>query len=244
MSHGTITYDKERVHFNLGRLKTHGQTFEVVVDPDLAIAFKESLHSKNADAIDIQDVLKSEEIFSDASQGVFAPESEFMEIFSTEDVLEIAKQILTKGEIQITAEHRSKIRDMKKKKIIDIIHREAIDPRTNLPHPPNRIEAAIDDSKAKIDEYKKAEDQVKDVVHAINAILPIKFDHKRIVVTVYSDDAKKMYGFFNKWNKQNEAWNDDGSLTVTVEIPAGLQNEFFDELNGMTHGGNETKIIE
>jgi len=29
-----------------------------------------------------------------------------------------------------------------------------------------------------------------------------------------------------------------------VEIPAGLQGEFFDKLNKLTSGNNETKIIE
>jgi len=34
----------------------------------------------------------------------------------------------------------------------------------------------------------------------------------------------------------------DGSWHAVVEIPAGLQNEFFDELNKETHGNIHTKI--
>ncbi|MFC2136136.1 SBDS family ribosome assembly factor, partial [Bacteroidota bacterium] len=42
---------------------------------------------------------------------------------------------------------------------------------------------------------------------------------------------------------KKEQWMNDGSWFAVVEIPAGLQNEFFDELNKETHGNIETKII-
>lgn len=238
-----LTFDKERVSFNLARLKTHGQNFEIVVDPDLAVSFKERQSAGRPTDIDIRDILKSEEIFNDASQGKLAPEHLFKEIFNTEDVLGIALQILKKGEIQITAEHRAKVREQKKKKIIEIIHRNGIDPRSGLPHPIARLDSAIEQAKVKIDEFQKAEDQVNDVVHQLNPIIPIKFEKKKVLVKVFPEHAARIYGFFKRWNILTENWNSDGSLSVTVEIPAGLQNEFFDKLNSMTQGGNETKIL-
>ncbi|MFP4112200.1 MAG: ribosome assembly factor SBDS [Candidatus Woesearchaeota archaeon] len=247
MSQGHITYDKERVSFNLARLKAHGMVFEVVVDPDLAIDYKEKImRAKDASSVDpsITEVLKSEHVFADASKGVLAPEYEFENVFGSTDVLEIAKRIIKEGEIQITAEHRSKLREKKKNRILDIIHRNAIDPKSGLPHPVARIDSALEEAKVKVDEFKKAEDQIDSIVKKINVILPLKFDKKKISVTVFSEHAAKLYGFFKKWNIIDESWNSDGSLTVLVEVPAGLQEEFFDELNDLTQGGNETKIIE
>jgi len=41
-----------------------------------------------------------------------------------------------------------------------------------------------------------------------------------------------------------DEWGDDGSWRAVVEIPAGMQAEFFDMLNKKTHGNIETKILK
>ena len=40
-----------------------------------------------------------------------------------------------------------------------------------------------------------------------------------------------------------EEWQKDGSWIGLVEIPAGIQGEFFDMLNKKTHGNVQTKIL-
>jgi ribosome maturation protein SDO1 len=41
-----------------------------------------------------------------------------------------------------------------------------------------------------------------------------------------------------------EEWQSDGSWIGLVEIPAGLQVEFYDKLNARTKGNVEIKTIE
>jgi ribosome maturation protein Sdo1 len=43
------------------------------------------------------------------------------------------------------------------------------------------------------------------------------------------------YGIINEY-KEKEDWLPDGSLKVIVNIPVGLQMEFYDKLNAITHG--------
>ena len=112
---GRQTMDHERVSFNLARLKKGGINFEVAVDPDLAIDLK------NGKDVDIKDIIKSEEIFSDVKKGLFAPEKEINKLFNTTNALDVAKIIIKEGVIQLTEEYRSKVRAEKKKKIIAII---------------------------------------------------------------------------------------------------------------------------
>ena len=52
------------------------------------------------------------------------------------------------------------------------------------------------------------------------------------------------YGFVKEHKMMKEEWGSDGSLIAVVEIPAGLQGDFFDKLNKLTSGNNETKIVE
>jgi len=188
MTKGQQLFDHQKISINVARLKTHGENFEIVVDPDLAVDFK---HGKE---VEIRELLKAEEIFVDANKGLHAGEGELNNIFNTTDVLEIAKKILDDGEIQLTAEHRDKVRADKRKRIINIIHVNGIDPKTKLPHPVQRLENAFAEGKIHIDEFKKAEDQVTEIVKQLTPILPIRFAKKSIQLIVPSEHATKLYG--------------------------------------------------
>ncbi len=230
---------RERAKFNVARLKTCGEIFEVAINPELAASYRDG---KN---VEIREVLLSEKIFSDAHKGLSAPEHMLHQIFKTTDPIEISKEILKKGEIQLTEEYREGLREEKRKRIIDIIHRNSIDPQTNLPHPPQRIERALAEAKGlRIDEHKPAEDQVRDIVKKLTPILPIRFETRQISVKVPAQFAAKSYATFKNFGKiLKDEWQNDGSLIVVIELPAGIQQDFFDEINKLTHGNCETKII-
>lgn len=250
MADHNMTFDKEKVSFNLARLKTNGETLELVVDPDMAVEYKTALKARKekdmpeVGELDISEVVKSEEVFHDASRGQLASEHFIEEVFGSSDFTKIAEKILTEGEIQLTAEHRKQLRDAKKKKIIQIIHRNAVDPTTGLPHPENRIETALDNTHFKIEEYKKAEDHIEDALHALRPIIPIKFDTKKIELKIFAEYAAKVYGDLRRNKVLKENWNNDGSLTMVIEVPAGIRVEFVDKVNSMTHGNVEVHILE
>jgi ribosome maturation protein SDO1 len=236
---GRKTFEKEHFQINIARLKKGGETFEINIEPDLAIEFKEG------NKVDFEDILKSQDIFADAKEGKLASEETMKTVFGTNNSLEVAKIILDKGDIQLTAEHRAKVRERKKKKLINIIYRNAIDPKTNMPHPIQRIENAFEEAKIKFEEFKSVEDQVKDVVKKLQVILPIKFDHKKIEIKLDAAHSHVIYELAKKYGKLVENnWLNDGSWFGVIEIPAGLQNEFFDDLNNKTHGGAITKLID
>ena len=52
----------------------------------------------------------------------------------------------------------------KRKQVIDYICHQAVDPKTNLPHPPMRIENAMEQIRYPIDPYKSVEEQARDII--------------------------------------------------------------------------------
>jgi ribosome maturation protein SDO1 len=42
---------------------------------------------------------------------------------------------------------------------------------------------------------------------------------------------------------KQEQWLNDGSWAAVVEVPAGIQAEFFDKLNELTSGEAQTKVL-
>ncbi len=238
---GQAIYDRDdkQLQFNLARLKKGGKSFEIVIDADQAVDFKEGK------VVDIKDVLKSENIFNDAKKGLLASENDIKKIFETDNLLNVAEFIIKHGEIQLTAEHRKKLREQKRNKIIEIIHKNGVDPRTHLPHPTARIEAAMEEAKVNIEEFKRAEEQVDDVLDKLRPILPIRFEVDEIAIKIPSEYATKTYSVVKSSAKIiREEWLNSGDWVCVVEMPAGIREDFFNRINKATKGNVETKIIK
>ncbi|WP_297494781.1 ribosome assembly factor SBDS [Thermococcus sp.] len=223
----------------IARLKTHGETFEILVDPYLARNFKEGKE------VPIEEILATPYVFKDAHKGDKASEHEMEKIFGTSDPYEVAKIILQKGEVQLTAEQRRQMLEEKKRYIATIIHRHAVDPRTGYPHPVDRILRAMEEAGVHIDLFKDAETQVPKVIKAIRLLLPIKLEVKIIAVKIPGDYVGKAYGEVRKFGTiKREEWGSDGSWMFLIEIPGGVEEEFYEKLNALTKGTAVTKLIE
>lgn len=221
----------------VAKLDKEGSHFEILVDADKA------LELKKGKSVSIWDVVAVDEVFKDVKKGMKASTNDVERIFGKVPVDEIFLKIIKDGHVPLTAKHMAAEREEKKKKLIAIIHRNGVDPRTGIPHPPQRIEAAFEEAKVKIDETKSAEQQLDDVLKKVKIILPIKFEIREIEVIIPVKYANHSFNILKKYNTQKEEWLADGSLRAVVEIPAGITDEFFSELNKATHGEVETKVL-
>ncbi len=222
----------------VARYEHAGHRFEILVDPD---AIDDIKAGKITNVVDYMVI---DEIFKDAHKGDRASEELIKEVFGTTDVNEVARQIILKGQVQLTTEQRRKMLEEKKKRIVMEIARNAINPQTGAPHPPQRIELAMEEAKVHIDPLKSVEEQVPMVLKALRPIIPIRFEKVKIAVKVSGDMYGKIYGELSKRGTLlQEEWQKDGSWIGVVEIPAGMQGEFLDMLNKKTHGNVQTKIL-
>ncbi|MDD9953150.1 MAG: ribosome assembly factor SBDS [Candidatus Woesearchaeota archaeon] len=230
--------EKERVAWNLAKLKKGGELFEVVVDPDAAVAFKRGTG-------DIQDCLKAEKIFFDAQRGLHAGEEHMQTVFGTTNVQEIATKIIKEGELQLSAEHRARMRDAKYKQIVSKIQAYAVDPKTGIPHPATRIELAMQEAKIRVDEKQDVESQITTIVKQLQPIIPIKLETVTLQVHLPQQYGQKLFGSLERHGtvKKTE-WLEDGGLLAWVELPAGLQAEMAEDLGKKTHGAAEIQKVD
>jgi ribosome maturation protein SDO1 len=135
-----------------------GNVFEILVNADLAYEY---ITGKRSDPLV---VLEAEDIFKDSRKGERQSEDKIKKAFGTTDLAKVADMILKHGEVPITTEQRNRLIEEKRKQIIDIIARNSIDPRTNAPNPPLRIENAMREGKVSIDPFKGATEQIDDIV--------------------------------------------------------------------------------
>ncbi|MEW5955501.1 MAG: ribosome assembly factor SBDS [Candidatus Micrarchaeota archaeon] len=221
----------------IARLEKGGEKFELLVDSKLAYDYKTGARKE------LSNVLVAEEVFKDAKKGERHTSTALTKAFGTTDVYKIAEVIFRDGEVQLTTEQRRKLFEEKRLKVIALIARNAIDPRTKAPHPPQRIEAAMEQAKIHVDAFKPAEEQMPAIVDKIREIIPISMEKAKIAVKISAEHAPRAYGMLKEYGLSREEWGNDGSLTCVCEMPAGMQGEFFDRLNKLTSGQVQTKIL-
>ncbi len=249
----------------IGRIQKGGRSFEMLLDPEKAWEAKKLIREEiskrlqagaeksrltaaellkdNRFSLDL--IFESFKVFEDLKRGKSASNGDMENVFETTDGMTIAACILLDGDIQWTKAQREEERDKKIKQIINLISKNAVNPQNNKPHPPQRIEKAIEESKAKIDIMKSAEEQVDDIVKQLLTVLPIKMEQVELAIKIPASFTAKGYNIVAQSAQiKKEEWQSDGSWVSVITLPAGLQLELLDKLNKLTHGRVQTKVIK
>jgi ribosome maturation protein SDO1 len=187
----------------------NGDKFELLVKPDPALEYKMGKRT------DISSVLVSDEIYSDANKGSRASSEKMMKHFKTTDSADVAKQILARGELNLTTDQRRKMVEEKKRQVVQLINRTFVDPKTHLPHPIVRIEAAMEEVRVPIDP---------------------------LTVTVPPQFAAQSYSILKSTGDlRSEEWLADGSLKAVLDMNASIRGQFLDRLGAVTKGSAQVK---
>lgn len=221
------------------RLNVFGKRYEILVDPIKALEFKRGVK------INMEDILAYPAIYRDVRSTECVPEQELQKVFGTTDVFKIAEKIIKEGELQLTTEQRRQMVEQKKNQIANIIAKKGINPQTNTPHPPQRIMNAMEKAGVNVDPFVDAELQIEKVLKEIKALIPIKFQKVTLQIKVLPQYSGKIYSILKSSGTiKGEQWLSDGSLQISLEILAGIQNELFQKISSITHGQFESKIIK
>jgi ribosome maturation protein SDO1 len=223
----------------VARWETGGSRFEVLVDP---LAVQEL---KDGKTIDLRERLALDQVFKDVKKGDKISEEHLEKVFHTRDFVEIARQIILKGEVQVTTEQRHALAESKRRQIVAHIARHAMNPQTGAPHPPARIEAAMVEAKVHVDPFRPADPQIQEIIEKLRPLLPIRIDQVRVKIRIPAQHYPKVIGELKALGKlSDEQWGSDGSWSGILEIPAGVQTELSEKLNARTKGSAETALVK
>jgi len=225
--------------YTVARITHEGEHFEVLVKPEPALSYRLGKITS------VSEVLVTDTIFTDASKGTKPSEDKLKKAFGITDTVKIASIILKRGTLQLTTEQRRQLIEDKRKRIVSFISRQCVDPRTNLPHPPLRIEQAMEQIHYSIDPFKEVEEQAREIIKLLRPILPLKMEQVSVTVRIPPEYASKVYGTVKGFGTiKREEWRADGSWFAIVELPAGLYGPFLEKLGEMTRGNLEAKLVE
>ena len=215
------------------RIKLNGKNFEILVDLDEALKVQKGQG-------DIMSAVMSREVYYDLHKGTKVSQLDMTSAFSTTDFYEVCKKIIEKGEVQKTQDFRDSEREAKIKQVVNLILRNCVD-QNGRPYTEERIKRAIDEAKTTIDN-RPAEQQLVPIVESLKKIIPIKIEVKRVKLTIPAQYTGQVYGLLKDF-KESEEWLANGSLQAVLSIPSGMQIDFYDKLNNITHGVIQSEDI-
>ena len=216
-----------------------GDKFELLVKPDPAFDYKSGKLSE------ISKILISEEIYTDSNKGTRATNEKLNQVFKTTDPAKIAEIIMKKGELNLTTEQRKKMTSEKRKQLVTFIAKTYVDPRSHLPHPPLRIEQALDDGRISIDPFKNIDEQVKEVVEKLRPIIPLKSENIILEISVPAQFVAQSYTVLKSTGTlKKEDWQTNGSLKAILEIPAAARPHVIDRLGSITKGTATVEVVK
>ena len=218
----------------LARIKKAGKNFEIIVDLDNALSFKKG-QSSYIEA-------EGDKIFSDSKKGNVASTADLQSSFGTADLNEVVAKIVKEGEVLVTQEFRDEEREKKIKQVVDFLAVNSVDPKTGNPHTPLRIKSALEQAHVNIKNVP-IDQQINEIMEGISKIIPIKIATKKVRITVPAMHTGRVYGVVAHY-KEDETWKDNGDLEVIVKVPAGMIMDFYEKLNGVTHGSALTEEIK
>jgi ribosome maturation protein SDO1 len=220
----------------IAKMRVGSKHYEVLVDLELALKLRKG------ESVNIQNVLLTNDVFYNSQKGEKAASADLLAAFGSSDVMAAATRIIQKGDIQLPKDYRDEQSDNKKKQVAEFFLKNAVDARNNRPFTVVMIENALTQAHVNITN-QPLETQIPAITEALKTILPLKIETKKLAITVPAIHTGKVYGIVNQY-KEKEDWLANGDMRVIVNIPVGLQLEFYDKLNSITHGSAVSEEIK
>jgi ribosome maturation protein SDO1 len=216
------------------RLSRQGKHFEILVDLEEALRVKKDVGNVNAAVV-------TDKVFYNLKSGEVASSEDLMKNFGTTDFFAICEKIIKSGMMEMPEQFVRKEMEQKYKQVVDFLTKNAVSPE-GRPYTPERIQKALEEAHVNV-KNKPVADQVQDIIEQLKIVLPLKIEMKRLRITIPAQYTGRGYGILHEYLEKEE-WLSNGDLQATLKMPAALVFDFYDKLNGVTHGSAFSEEIK
>ncbi|XP_076245822.1 SBDS ribosome maturation factor [Calliopsis andreniformis] len=220
------------------RMKKAGKRFEIACYKNKVISWRNKLE-KNID-----EVLQTHTVFVNVSKGQVAKKEDLIKAFNTDNQTEICKEILTKGELQVSDKERHSALDSMFKDIATTVADKCVNPESKRPYPVTMIEKAMRDIHYSVKPNRNAKQQALDVIPQLKAVMPLERAQMRLRVLVSGKEARKLRDKIIKLitKLETEEWN-NGTLNLVCLIDPGQYREINELIRSETKGSGLVELL-
>ncbi|KAJ8968881.1 hypothetical protein NQ317_015488 [Molorchus minor] len=199
------------------RIKKVGKRFEIACYRNKVVSWRNQVEK------DIDEVLQTHTVFTNVSKGQVAKKEDLIKAFGTDNQTEICKEILGKGELQVSDKERQQQIEQLFKDIATTVAEKCLNPEVKHPYPVSIIEKAIKDVHYSVKPNQSAKQQALQVIKLLKGFMPIERAKMRLKVNCKGIAAKKLKSIFTKMDSfelENEE-REGNDLTIIFLIDPG-----------------------
>lgn len=170
------------------RMKKAGKRFEIACYKNKVVSWR------NKTEKDIDEVLQTDTVFANVSKGQVAKRDDLKKAFDTDDLNEICRKILAKGELQVSEKERHQQLDSMFTDIATIVAEKCVNPDTKRPYTVGMIEKAMKDIHISVKPNKNTKQQALEVIRKLKETETIQIDRAqmKLRITLPVREAKKL----------------------------------------------------
>nr|XP_018915706.1 PREDICTED: ribosome maturation protein SBDS [Bemisia tabaci]XP_018915707.1 PREDICTED: ribosome maturation protein SBDS [Bemisia tabaci] len=220
------------------RMKKCGKRFEIACYRNKVVSWRNNVEK------DLDEVLQTHTVFTNVSKGQVAKKEDLVKVFGTDNATDICKEILAKGELQVSDKERSSHIDSLFKDIATTVAERCINPDTNRMYPVTMIEKAMKDCHISVKPNKNAKQQALEVIPQLKTVIPIERAQMRVRVTLSGKEAKKLREKMTQLisKVESEEWS-DGTLNMVCLIDPGHFREIDEIARVETRGQGTLELV-
>lgn len=222
------------------RMKKGGKRFEIACYKNKVISWRKNIEK------DIDEVLQIHSVFTNVSKGAIAKREDLMQAFGKDDITEICKEILAKGELQISEKERQTELAALFKDIATNVAEKCVNPESKRPYPVSIIEKAMKDIHYSVKFNKNAKQQALDVIALLKESLPLERARMRLKITLNgTKEAKQIKEKINQLcaSIEHDDWN-SGCTTLICLIDPGQYKVIDELLRKETKGSGALELLD
>jgi len=170
------------------RLKKGGKRFEIACYKNKVQEWRTGVET------DLDEVMQISNVFMNVSKGQVASSEDLKKAFGKTDVIEIVKEILKKGELQVGEKERAHDLENLWKEIANMVAEKCVDPTSQRPYPVGMIEKGMTEAGFSVKIGKSAKSQVLECIKLLqtNSTLPIQRSRMRVRIAMPTKDGKRL----------------------------------------------------
>jgi len=168
------------------RMKKGGKRFEIACYKNKVISWRKGVE-KNID-----EVLQTHSVFTNVSKGAVAKREDLVQAFGIDDITEICKQILAKGEMQISEKERQSELSSQFKDIATNVADKCVNTESKRPYPVSIIEKAMKDIHFSVKPNKNVKQQALEVIGLLKDTMPLERARMRLKISCSNTKDTKL----------------------------------------------------
>ncbi|KAJ1184682.1 hypothetical protein NDU88_001485 [Pleurodeles waltl] len=219
------------------RMKKGGKRFEIACYKNKVMSWRSGVEK------DLDEVMQTHSVFTNVSKGQVAKKEDLAKAFGTDDQTEICKQILSKGELQVSEKERSTQLDQMFRDIASIVADKCVNPETKRPYTVSLIERAMKDIHYSVKANKSTKQQALEVIKQLKETMQIERAHMRLRFILPAKEGKRLKEKLKPLIAVLESEDFDQELEIVCLVDPGCFREIDDLIRCETKGKGTLEVL-